>query len=406
MAYIGTDGDDTNVAGAESEKYGAGGSDELSSYAASYNYLEGGSGNDLLYLGTNFATSYLIGHGGDGADIIIGHASNDFLYGGAGSDILLGGKPADGTLLTGGTAPHPVFRSGNDYLDGGEGIDAIYGFDGNDVIYGGEGDDGGPLLLTQFRVTTYKAFAGLYGGAGDDFIDGGRGDDELSGNEGDDTLIGGVGNDTLFGGLGADLMDGGLGNDIFFVDSDDTIVDSGGNDTFSPSGSGSIMNLLFIENLLLSLDGNTTGSGNSGNNRVTGNEGNNTLNGREGNDTVDGTDGIDRLIGGLGRDTLIGGGGNDSFVYKSVQESRPGNRDRVLDFDDDGNDRIDLSAIYSGKLKFVTGGFTAIGQVHVTKSGADVMVEANTTGSLAMDFAIRLDDTRLVSIRAAEDFVL
>ncbi len=64
-----------------------------------------------------------------------------------------------------------------------------------------------------------------------------------------------------------------------------------------------------------------------------------------------GEGGNDKLTGGAGRDTQIGGAGNDMFFYGVRTHSDPGaTADRILDFDDAGNDRINLSAVYSGKL--------------------------------------------------------
>ena len=51
-------------------------------------------------------------------------------------------------------------------------------------------------------------------------------------------------------------------------------------------------------------------------------------------------------------------------------------------------------------------GFTAAGQVRINDiAGADVLVEVNTGGSLAPDFAVRLTATALVDMTAS-DFIL
>lgn len=52
----------------------------------------------------------------------------------------------------------------NDHLDGGEGVDVLYGYEGRDVVDGGAGNDV------------------IYGGGGDDLIVGGKGNDTLFGN--------------------------------------------------------------------------------------------------------------------------------------------------------------------------------------------------------------------------------
>ncbi|MBH5340823.1 calcium-binding protein, partial [Neisseria meningitidis] len=67
-------------------------------------------------------------------------------------------------------------------LDGGEGNDALYGYNGNDALNGGEGND------------------------------------HLNGEDGNDTLIGGAGNDYLEGGSGSDtyVFGEGFGQDTVY----------------------------------------------------------------------------------------------------------------------------------------------------------------------------------------------
>ena len=52
------------------------------------------------------------------------------------------------------------------------------------------------------------------------------------------------------------------------------------------------------------------------------------------------------------------------------------------------------------------GAYTAAGQVRINDvAGADLLVEVNTGGTLAADFAVRLTNTTLASMTAT-DFVL
>ena len=72
----------------------------------------------------------------------------------------------------------------------------------------------------------------LFGTAGDDVLSGGNGVDTLFGYAGNDTLLGGNGTDTLWGGDGNDLLDGGRGNDLLYGGSgSDTFVLARGNGT-------------------------------------------------------------------------------------------------------------------------------------------------------------------------------
>ena len=79
----------------------------------------------------------------------------------------------------------------------------------------------------------------------------------------------------------------------------------------------------------------------------------------------------------------------------------------ILDFDDSGNDRIDLSALFGPAMTYRHNlAFTAAGQVRINDvAGADVIVEVNTGGTLAADMQIRLTNTTLASMTAS-DFLL
>ncbi len=163
--------------------YGIAGEDDLSTDAVGKVYLDGGDGNDLLYAYWDAAASFGDFYGGSGNDWLQGGATNtgDHLYGGAGDDFIEQ------------NFKHPT--TSPDYIEGGEGRDALYGAGGNDTIYGGDGDDsGGPITVAPAGYAQ-TATPGLFGGAGNDFLDGGRGRDLLNGGPGTDTLHGGPDND-------------------------------------------------------------------------------------------------------------------------------------------------------------------------------------------------------------------
>ncbi|UVC07293.1 hypothetical protein IHQ71_19025 [Rhizobium sp. TH2] len=177
----------------------------------------------------------------------------------------------------------------------------------------------------------------------------------VDGNGGDDTLIGQGGDDRLIGGLGADHLSGGAGND-----------------------------------------------------RLIGGPDNDVLFGQDGKDFLFGARGADQLNGGRGRDIMAGKENNDTFIFDARADSSVGNPDIITDFDDSGgNDKIDLSAVFGGVLVYRhNGAFTGTGQVRINDiAGPDVLVEVNTRGSRAADFAIRLEDTTLASMSAG-DFIL
>jgi serralysin len=169
---------------------------------------------------------------------------------------------------------------------------------------------------------------------------------------------------------------------------------------------GNIFNALQFGSDARSLIENAIG-GSAGDN-IRGNAAQNELNGKSGNDILQGYDGQDILIGGLGKDTMTGGNQNDTFLYTSKTHSAVGVlADVIKDFDDFGNDRIDLSALFIAPMVYRHAlAFTANGQVRINDvAGVDVVVEVNISGTLAADFSIRLTNTTLASMTAG-DFVL
>ncbi len=138
---------------------------------------------------------------------------------------------------------------GNDYIEGGEGNDLIFGdvFNTDQLaideglstpegsgwlvfqqLENGNGTTTGwdrtntlqYILDNQQTVATESGREGgndeIYGGAGDDVIFGQEGNDTIDGGEGVDTIYGGSGDDTIVFDP-ADTIDGGAGNDTLFI---------------------------------------------------------------------------------------------------------------------------------------------------------------------------------------------
>ena len=248
----------------------------------------------------------------------------------------------------------------------------------------------------QLSITNYQSIS-LAGGLSDDFIQTGDGVDALTGNGGDDTLISGAGNDVLDGGAGANLIDAGPGDDIIYWSGGADTIDGGSGlnlwdgHTFnedltytltSPTsmmisngssiqnverfqldfvvGGNTVLNLHALaalsSNFLTSggsgvLDMDLSGTTDSvvvtqwggdslsatdmtthavtsasgfqqitiltgaGNDLVSGDAGDNLLGGGAGADTISGGGGNDTLSGGAGNDILDGGPGNDTASY-------------------------------------------------------------------------------------------
>ncbi|WP_263974683.1 M10 family metallopeptidase C-terminal domain-containing protein [Pseudomonas sp. Marseille-Q5115] len=277
----------------------------------------------------------------------------------------------------------------------------------------------------------------LRGSAAADTLTGSRSDEFISGGEGRDRIDGGAGNDVITGGAGADNLTGGTGSDVFrftgLSDSyrtsttsySDRITDfndatdrldltalgltglGNGHDgtvkvTYNATTDTTYLSSLDADaqgnRFQLALSGNhlatlgadnfyTLTSGTSHNDQLTGTAADDTLAGNAGRDTLSGDGGADRLLGGSGGDTLTGGAGADTFVYTSTSDSLRNDasgsyaqRDLIVDFNSNGHDRIDLTALgftglgngYDGTLKVVVnlaGDYTALKSLEPDANG-------------------------------------
>lgn len=195
----GSDGDDVLLGGAgETTSFGqevaesTSGNDVINGLIDQPNTIDGGGGDDTI---TGGNLNDLLA-GGEGNDRIDGGQGDDVLFGGAGDDLVFGGDGDD--VLIGGSG------NGNDFYDGGAGVDTVrYTSAVNPITVDlgagtAQGDDiDFDVLSTIERVV---------GGEGDDVLIGADGGETLEGRGGRDTLIGGAGDDTLIGdGDGTDL---------------------------------------------------------------------------------------------------------------------------------------------------------------------------------------------------------
>ena len=312
---------------------------------------EGTPGDDVL---TGTAGDDVI-NGLEGNDIINGEAGNDLLDGGLGNDNLFGGDGDD--ILAGSNGVDRHFgEAGNDTIIGGLNSDVNDGGDGIDTVdYSGATNTQTINLVTNANIggfaqndtnVSIENVIGsitngdnITGSAGDNVLDGQGAADILRGFNGDDTLLGGEGNDFLFGGRGADTIDGGNGRDfVNYNDSSDAvIVDLAAGTASALGGFAGDDTITNVENVRGSL-GDDTITGDDNINVLLGDNGNDTINGGGGRDNIQGGNGDDILSGGTGTDGLRGNAGNDVFVFSQGDQV-----DNILDFDDVGNDQIDLT---------------------------------------------------------------
>jgi Ca2+-binding RTX toxin-like protein len=274
--FYGTDANDAPLPANFDFLYGGRGNDTLGSSIAGFDYWEGGEGNDYLYaLWSSSAWGNY--YGGDGNDLIqMGNTTAaEEAYGGSGNDRI----EADSAGI-----------ASVDYMEGGSGRDSLMGYAGNDVLYGGDGDESGANIAVGPSNLTYTP--GLFGGAGDDYLDGGRGNDFLDGGMDNDRLLGGDDSDTLVGGEGADFIDGGDGKDYAYYGDSSAGVNVNLSNGTGSGGQAEGDVVTKIEGIV----GSTFAD------FLTGDAGNNELIGGLGNDILQGLTGADYLDGGSGTD--------------------------------------------------------------------------------------------------------
>lgn len=296
------------------------------------------------------------------------------------------------------------FGADNDVLI----INDSYGTTGVVATYAG--DD--VIVLNNFS----SGFSGVVvAGVGNDRVFGGNLTEVINDGHGDDHIYGAGGNDELFADRGNDLYDGGAGIDIIHFSSIDTNAPGSGVANTSAVtvdlrltgaqnlGVFGFDTLNSIENIFGSGGGDTF-FGTDGVNAIEGRGGNDFIDGRGGNDVLFAFDGQDTLIGGLGADTLIldepGGSARDTVRYSSIQHSGTTSttRDRINNFDRGAlatDDRIDLSLIDANAslagnqaFSFVTSFTSASGEVRVTVSGGNTLVNVDTDSDSAAEMTI------------------
>jgi Ca2+-binding RTX toxin-like protein len=258
--------------------------EQLSTRGSATTFAVNLTGNELNNTIVGNSASNVI-DGAAGADVMWGYGGNDFYYVDNSADMVVEARGdgydtiyalADYRLPTGielellrtmgSASTYAVNLTGNEFnnvivgnaatniINGGTGVDAMWGYGGNDVYYvdnvgdavverSGEGYDivyttvsyaltGGSEIEELRTLGSASTNAvDLAGNEFDNSIIGNDATNVLNGGAGDDTLWGYAGNDILVGGAGKDVLNGGAGRDLFsYGDGGDSTVGAAGRD--------------------------------------------------------------------------------------------------------------------------------------------------------------------------------
>lgn len=370
MTYVfkGTNGDDYVVQGSRTqvEIYTYGGNDEIilnrTDKYGGLNYVEAGSGNDIVRNSFEGGNDIFLGSGND----VYKH-SGEARYGSE-YDVVSGGDGNDrfevktyASVYKGDAGNDTFFSVGyRNSFNGGSGTDTINYSLQDSSSEKGRGIyvdlDEGFAKAVDGRIEKLTSIENATGTSYDDTLIGTSGRNILRGGNGNDQLEGLGGNDRLYGGAGKDILYGDNGNDDLY--------------------------------------------GGSGNDRLYGGAGNDDLLGGTGNDL---------LVGGAGSDFLVGGAGADTFRFTRVSDSRVGaQRDVIDDFrPDTEGDVIDLSAIDANTLRSGNNAFTFIGKAAFSGTAGELrysgtIISGDVDGDGRADFEIDAGLTRYYS----NDFLL
>jgi Ca2+-binding RTX toxin-like protein len=341
---------------------GSGGATLFAGYGA--NQLNGGSGNDNIYLRAGQLAAGSNINGGNGTDTITSYASSvDTLDISLGSVVGVESLSVDtasvklnttelggfasvqttnsaGLMLVGSNAGSYNLSgkslTGTINLTGSAGDDVLVGGSTTKKLYGGAGND---------RITYNWAATTIDGGIGNDTLvftgstpvsinlaNASIGTTTISGIESVDVTgataalsITGDGNsNTITGGSGADTLLGGDGDDTIVYDANDVLEDGGaGNDTLVVNQStATTVNLTLTADQVVGPNQtinfeNVDGSGSTGILTLIGDAGANVLKSGTGADTISGGAGDDSITYGL-LDIADGGTGNDTLVLNQT----------------------------------------------------------------------------------------
>jgi Ca2+-binding RTX toxin-like protein len=230
-----------------------------------------------------------------GNDTLDGYDGNDTLDGGSGNDSLLGGNGNDSYSLVAGFAVDKIDESAS---DGNDSISFGSGLNASDAIFSGYAAN---TLRVQFSgsATDDLYVVGQLANNSVEIFHFADGTDLTASQVFSKLQVVGTADDDYLGGSNyAESITGFAGNDqLFAYDGNDTIRGGDGNDTIDAGW---------------------------GNDSIYGDNGNDSLIGNNGDDQLNGGSGADILLAGVGDDALLGGDGNDYLSGDDGNDSLAG----------------------------------------------------------------------------------
>ena len=219
----------------------------------------------------------------------------------------------DADILIGANDLYEVINGlgGDDWIDGGYGIDVMSGGTGNDTYVVDNKNDIVVENANEGTDLVQSSIIYILGDNVENLTLIGTASISGFGNAFNNTLTGNAASNWLDGGAGADTMIGGAGNDVYVVDNvGDVVAETANQGTDLVQSSITYTLGDNVENLTLTGMAPINGTGNGLDNVLTGSASDNILTGGGGNDTFDG--------GGGGNDIFIGGAGNDTYRVTDI----------------------------------------------------------------------------------------
>jgi len=353
--------------------------------------IEGGSGDDVVIFGNNFAamTEAFVSLGSGIDTISVFNVNRQFggpidsirvsdFVAGAGGDVI------DLTPFIGSSNPssyisYSTYSGGDPFATGyvrlvQAGADTLIQVDPDGIGAGFSFET--MLTLSNVNASNLTSSNFIYNGIPvipSGVVEGrtgGDGADSMAGVIGNDSIVGGAGNDSIRGASGNDLIDGGQGRD--------SINGEAGDDTLNGGEGG---------DWIIAADGNDVIDGGDGDDTI---DMSSMSYGAARNLTVNAGSGDDRVTWGYsayaGATTAtVGlGAGVDTVEVSSLNRFYDGTTDqvRITDFvAGGGGDVIDLTPLLTYVTSYFGGDPFATGHVRLVQSGSDTLVQLDMDGS-------------------------